>query len=77
MDIVVNKEKLSKGQPVYVAHCTTLGISSQGKNAQEAIKNIQEAIDLYLEEQPEKLQELLDARRSSQVEEMNSGQVKL
>ena len=58
MDIVINKEKLSNGEPVYVAHCTTLGIASQGKNTEEAIKNMKEAIELYLEEQPEKYEEL-------------------
>ena len=58
MDIVINKEKLSTGEPVYVAHCTTLGIASQGKDTEEAVKNIKEAIELYLEEQPEKYEEL-------------------
>lgn len=58
MDIVINKERLSTGEPVYVAHCTTLGIASQGKDTEEAIKNIKEAIELYLEEQPEKYEEL-------------------
>ena len=58
MDVVINKEKLSTGEPVYVAHCTTLGIASQGKDAQEALKNIKEAVGLYLEEQPEKYEEL-------------------
>ncbi|OGM03207.1 hypothetical protein A3K72_00350 [Candidatus Woesearchaeota archaeon RBG_13_36_6] len=58
VDIVINKEKLSTGKPVYVAHCTTLGIASQGKDTEEAMKNIKEAINLYLEEQPEKYEEL-------------------
>ncbi len=58
VDIVINKEKLSTGEPVYVAHCTTLGIASQGKDTEEAMKNIKEAINLYLEEQPEKYEEL-------------------
>ena len=58
MDIVITKEQLSTGEAVYVAHCTTLGIASQGKETDEAIKNIREAIELYLEEQPEKYEEL-------------------
>lgn len=53
LDIVINKEKLSTGKPVYVAHCTTLGIASQGDSFDEATKNIKEAISLYLEEFPE------------------------
>ncbi len=52
-DIVVNKEKLSNGEPVFVAHCTSLGIASQGEDVDEAIKNIKEAAELYLEEMPE------------------------
>ena len=58
MDIVINKEKLRSGNPVFVAHCTSLGIASQGDTTEEAMKNIKEAIELYLEEQPEKLKEL-------------------
>ncbi len=57
VDIVINKEKLSTGESVFVAHCTTLGIASQGKNTEEAIKNIKEAVALYIEEQPQKWEE--------------------
>ena len=59
MDIVINKEKLSDGSPVFVAHCRSLGIASQGKDMDEAMKNIKEAIELYLGEQPEKYEDLL------------------
>lgn len=58
VDIVINKEKLSDGNPIFVAHCPSLGIASQGKNTDEAMKNIKEAIELYLEEQPKKYDEL-------------------
>ena len=54
MGVVINKEKLSGGSPVFVAHCISLGIASQGKDTDEAMDNIKEAIELYLEEQPEK-----------------------
>ncbi len=57
-DVVIVKEKLSTGEPVHVAHCTTLGIASQGFSVEEAMKNIKEAIDLVLEECPEKLDEI-------------------
>lgn len=57
LDIVLVKEKLHSGEPVYVAHCTSLGIASQGSTVEEATKNIKEAIDLYLEEMPETLDE--------------------
>ena len=58
MDVVINKETLSDGSPVFVAHCTSLGIASQGKDVDEAIANIKEAIEIYLEEQPEKYNDL-------------------
>ncbi len=58
LDIVIIKEKLSSGEPVFVAHCTSLGIASQGSTIEEATKNIKEAIDLYLEECPERRDEL-------------------
>lgn len=57
-DVVINEEKLSTGEPVFVAHCTSLGIASQGKDIAEALKNIREAVSLYLEECPEKLEEV-------------------
>lgn len=57
-DIVLNKEKLSDGKIIFVVHCTNLGISSQGETTEEAIENIKEAIEIYLEEEPEKYGEL-------------------
>ena len=60
-EIVINKEKLSDGSPIFVAHCPSLGIASQGKDTDEAIANIKEAIELYLEEQPERDEELLSS----------------
>ncbi len=54
LDIVINREKLSDGRPVFVSHCPSLGLASQGKDVEEAMNNIREAVQLYLEEQPEK-----------------------
>ncbi|MBS3099121.1 type II toxin-antitoxin system HicB family antitoxin [Candidatus Pacearchaeota archaeon] len=56
--MVINKEKLSDGSPIFVAHCVNLGIASQGETFEAASENIKEAIELYLEEQPEKYSEL-------------------
>jgi len=61
-EIVINKEKLSDGSEIFVAHCPSLGITSQGSNIDEAMKNIKEAIELYLEEQPEAYDELESQR---------------
>jgi len=35
-----------------VARCLELGVVSQGKNIEEAQKNLKEAVELYLEDQP-------------------------
>ncbi len=36
----------------YVACAVELGVTSQGRNVPEALKNLKEAIDLYLEDNP-------------------------
>jgi len=58
VDVVINKEKLSDGSLVFVAHCPSLGIASQGESIDKAMENIKEAVELYLEEQPEEYEEL-------------------
>ena len=58
LDLIIVQEKLSNGKTVFVAHCTSLGITSQGNTIEDATKNIKEAIDLYLEEFPEKLEDI-------------------
>ena len=47
--IVINKEG-----KWYVPRSVELGVVSQGRTIEEAEKNIKEAIELYLEDQPEK-----------------------
>ena len=47
--VVVHKEK-----KYYVAECPEVGTVSQGKTIEEAIKNLKEATELYLEEFPSK-----------------------
>lgn len=36
----------------YVARCVELGVVSQGKTIEEVQKNLKEAVELYLEDQP-------------------------
>jgi len=36
----------------YVARCVELGVVSQAKTVEEAQKNLKEAVELYLEDQP-------------------------
>lgn len=45
--IVINKEG-----KWFVAKSLELGVASQGKTVEEAQKNLREAIELYLEDQP-------------------------
>ena len=44
---IINKEK-----KWYVAHCVELGVVSQGKTIKKAQKNLKEAVELYLENNP-------------------------
>jgi predicted RNase H-like HicB family nuclease len=46
---VVHKEK-----GLYVAECPEIGTASQGVTIEEAVSNLQEATELYLEEFPVK-----------------------
>ena len=43
---------LHKEEGMYVAECPEIGTVSQGKNIDEAVKNLREATELYLEEFP-------------------------
>jgi len=41
-----------KEEDLYVAQCPEIGTVSQGESIEEAVKNLQEATELYLEEFP-------------------------
>ncbi len=43
---------LQKEDGMYVAKCPEVGTVSQGKSVEEALKNLKEATELYLEEFP-------------------------
>ncbi len=43
---------LHKENDIYVAQCAELGVASQGYTFDEAISNLREASELYLEEFP-------------------------
>jgi len=43
---------IHKEEDLYVAECPEVGTASQGETIEEAIKNLQEATALYLEEFP-------------------------
>lgn len=43
---------IHKEEDIYVAQCPEVGTVSQGESVQEAIANLKEATELYLEEFP-------------------------
>lgn len=45
---------ISKEGKWYVARSAELGVVSQGRTIEEAESNVKEAVELYLEDQPEK-----------------------
>ena len=45
---------IQKEEDMYVAECAEIGTTSQGKTVEEAIANLKEATELYLEEFPSK-----------------------
>lgn len=45
---------LHKEEDMYVAKCVEVGTVSQGKTIEEALSNLKEATELYLEEFPTK-----------------------
>jgi len=44
---------LHKEEDVYVAECPEVGTVSQGRTVEEAVANLKEATELYLEEFPQ------------------------
>ncbi len=47
---VIHEEALSTGEPVFVAFCLELDITSQGTSEDEAYANLREAVELFLED---------------------------
>ena len=43
---------IQKDEDMYVAKCSEIGTTSQGHTVEEAIANLKEATELYLEEFP-------------------------
>lgn len=43
---------IHKEDDLYVAECPEIGTASQGESIEEAVKNLQEATEVYLEEFP-------------------------
>jgi predicted RNase H-like HicB family nuclease len=45
---------IHKEEDMYIAKCPEIGTTSQGKTVEEALANLKEATELYLEEFPVK-----------------------
>ncbi len=43
---------IHREEDMYVAECPEVGTASQGKTIEDAVKNLKEATELYLEEFP-------------------------
>jgi predicted RNase H-like HicB family nuclease len=41
--------EIKKGEKYFIARCPELGVTTQGKNIEEAKANLKEAMDLHLE----------------------------
>lgn len=48
---------ITKGEIAFVSYCPELGVTSQGQTEEEALDNLREAVELYLED--EDVQEML------------------
>ena len=42
---------ITKGEVAYVASCPELGVTSQGNSEENALENLKEAVELYLEDE--------------------------
>ncbi|MBU2100598.1 type II toxin-antitoxin system HicB family antitoxin [Candidatus Micrarchaeota archaeon] len=43
---------ITREEKWFVSYCPELGVASQGKTKTTALKNLKEAVELYLEEDP-------------------------
>lgn len=65
LEIVLEEED----DGTYSVHCPALkGCHSQGRTREEAINNIHEAVDLYLEVANEKARKLIDQPKTTVVD---------
>lgn len=53
MDVTTFTAVIHQEEDLFVAECSELGTVSQGKTMEEALENLKEATELYLEEFPD------------------------
>ena len=49
LTVRVERERLSDGEPIYVALCLELDLACQGTTADEAVENVTDAIEFFFE----------------------------
>ena len=49
LTVRVERERLSDGEPIYVALCLELDLACQGTTADEALENVTDAIESFFE----------------------------
>lgn len=64
---------IQKEEDIYVATCSEIGTVSQGFSVEEAIENLKEATELYLEEFPQKREEKYSFMTTFEVSNQNVG----
>ena len=47
---VIHEETFSDGSPAFVAHCPEIDVTTQGTTRDEAMSNLREAVELFLED---------------------------
>jgi predicted RNase H-like HicB family nuclease len=52
MSVMILTAIIHKEEDMYVAECPEVGTVSQGKTIEDAVRNLKEATELYLEEFP-------------------------
>ena len=57
MDMRTLTAVVHKEDDIYVAQCPDVGTTSQGRTIEEAIANLKEATELYLQEFPHKVEQ--------------------
>ena len=62
-------------EDMYVAKEAATRITSQGKTIEEAIRNLQEALELYLEEAPDALEALKQPGKDRDVADVVGGEI--
>ena len=64
---------VTKEEKLYVAHCPEVDVTSQGHTIEEALDNLKEALELYLEDEKAEIPKRLMTPLLTSVEVNGSG----